>query len=63
MLYPKKLKTNIKSRISFEKVRSVFKSNQNSWQKPYTDIDTGLGKKHKMILKNLECSEKVSFSL
>ena len=63
MLYPKKLKTNIKSRISFEKVRNVFKSNQNSWQKPYTGIDTGLEKKHKMILKNLECSEKVSFSL
>ena len=62
MLYPKKLKASIKSRISFEKVRNMFKSNQNSWLKPYIDIDTGIGKK-KMILKNLECSEKVSFSL
>ena len=45
MLYPKKLKASIKSRISSEKVHNMFKSNQNSWLKPYIDIDTGVGKK------------------
>ena len=51
MLYPKKLKASIKSRISFEKVRNMFKSNQNSWLKPYIDIDTGVGKKKKNDFK------------
>ena len=37
-----KFKTCIKSWISFEKVHKVIKFNQNSWLKPYIDMNTDL---------------------
>ena len=43
----KKLKTNIKSWISFEKVHKVIKFNQNAWLYPYFDMNTDLRKKIK----------------
>ena len=42
-----KLKTGIKSRISFEKVQKVTKFNQNAWLKPYIDMNTNHRKKAK----------------
>ena len=41
------MKTSIKSWISFEKVHKLIKLNQNSWLKPYIDMNTDLRKKAK----------------
>ena len=42
-----KFKTSMKSWISFEKVHRVIKFNQKDCLKPYTDMNTELGKKVK----------------
>ena len=42
-----KFKTSMKSWISFEKVHRAIKFNQKDCLKPYTDMNTELGKKVK----------------
>ena len=43
----KKIKPNIKSRITFEKVHRVIKCNQKAWPKPNIDMNTKLRQKAK----------------
>ena len=43
----KKIKTSIKSWISFLKVYRVINFNQKAWLKPYIDMNTKLRKKAK----------------
>ena len=46
------LKQAINHRLVLKKVHTVIEFNQNSWLKPYIDINIDQEKKQKMILKN-----------
>ena len=54
ILFTKRFKTSIKSKISFGKgTYRVIKFNQKAWLKPYITMNTLLRKKQRMIFKKI----------
>ena len=51
MLYTYDLRQRLNHRLILKTVHKVIKFNQNAWLKSYIDLNTGLRKKQKMILK------------
>ena len=53
VIHIRNLKQALNHGLVLKKVHRVIKFNQNAWLKPYTDINTELREKAKMILKKI----------
>ena len=53
VIYLRNLKQSLNHGLFLKKVHRLIKFNQNSWLKPYIDMNTDLRKKKKTILEKI----------
>ena len=53
IIHIRNLKQALNHRLVLRKVHRVIKFNQNAWVKPYIDMNTGLTKNQKIILRKI----------